>query len=407
MTSHDRSGTGRNYDRRSPNRRISSELFIGRERQLERIAAGLQGAADGRPNALVLSATAGLGLSRLLGETRRRIASLAEPFASVHGVALPATSGVPYAPIAAALENLLAPLPDEALAALVGPTGDALARLVPGIGSRLAELELLPNRPRIAAAEWREARMFEAVLGLLERLGERQPVALLIEDLHHADAATRGLVTFLARVTRGQRVMLLVTYQPDRLLHSDPLRATLSTLTGSPAVETDEIAPLERQELVQLIEAIEGSRPSSTTLLLVAERSGGNPLIAEELLAARRELQGVPLSGSFARLATARAALRSPECRRVLRLLSLAGSTASMSTLLAMAEEFEARSSARPPRSTNGIRHGDDLEADLAAGVSESIEHGFLIETIGRPRHAAAAGGGSGVLAAEREGRVG
>ncbi|HEY5486156.1 MAG TPA: AAA family ATPase, partial [Candidatus Limnocylindrales bacterium] len=415
MTSHDRSGTGRNYDRRSPNRRISSELFIGRERQLERIAAGLQGAADGRPNALVLSATAGLGLSRLLGETRRRIASLAEPFASVHGVALPATSGVPYAPIAAALENLLAPLPDEALAALVGPTGDALARLVPGIGSRLAELELLPNRPRIAAAEWREARMFEAVLGLLERLGERQPVALLIEDLHHADAATRGLVTFLARVTRGQRVMLLVTYQPDRLLHSDPLRATLSTLTGSPAVETDEIAALERQELVQLIEAIEGSRPSSTTLLLVAERSGGNPLIAEELLAARRELQGVPLSGSFARLATARAALRSPECRRVLRLLSLVGSTVSMSTLLAMAEEFEARSSARPPRSTNGIRHGDDLEADLAAGVSESIEHGFLIETIGRPRHtaaaaaaaAAAAGDGGGVLAAEREGRVG
>ena len=391
MTSDDRGGTGRNNDRRSPHRRISSELFVGRERQLERIAAGLQGAADGRPNALVLSATAGLGLSRLLDETRRRIASLAEPFATVHGVALPATSGVPYAPITAALEDLLAPLPDETLAALVGPTGDALARLVPGIESRLAELELLPDRPRIAAAEWREARMFEAVLGLLERLGERQPVALLIEDLHHADAATRGLVAFLARVTRGQRVMLLVTYQPDRLLHSDPLRATLSTLIDSPAVETDEIAPLERQELVQLIEAIEGSRPSSTTLLLVAERSGGNPLIAEELLAARRELQGVPLSGSFARLATARAALRSPECRRVLRLLSLVGSTVSMSTLLAMAEEFEARSSARPPRSTNGIRHGDDLEADLAAGVSESIEHGFLIETIGRPRHADAA----------------
>jgi DNA-binding CsgD family transcriptional regulator/tetratricopeptide (TPR) repeat protein len=403
MTSLDRNGTGRNDDRRSPNRRISSELFVGRERQMERIAAGLQGAADGRPNALVLSATAGLGLSRLLGETRRRIASLAEPFASVHGVAVPATSGVPYAPITAALEDLLAPLPDEMLAALVGPTGDALARLVPGIESRLAELELLPTRPRIAAAEWREARMFEAVLGLLERLGERQPVALLIEDLHHADAATRGLVAFLARVTRGQRVMLLVTYQPDRLLHSDPLRATLSTLMGSPAVETDEIAPLEREELVRLIEAIEGSPPSSTTLLLVAERSGGNPLIAEELLAARRELQGVSLSGSFARLTTARAALRSVECRRVLRLLSLAGSTVSMATLLAMAEEFEARSSTRPPRSATGMRYEDDLEADIAVGVSESIEHGFLIETIAKPHHTV----GAGVLAAEGESRTG
>src|SRR5664279_3997764 len=292
MTSDDQSGKYRRPEDRLPIRPISSELFVGRERQIERIAAGLQGAADGRPNALVLSGTAGLGLSRLLGETRRRIATLAEPFASVHGVALPATAGVPYAPITAALENLLAPLPDETLAALVGPTGDALARLVPGIMPRLAELELLPDRPRIPAAEWREARMFEAVLGLLERLGQHQPVAVLIEDLHHADAATRELVSFLARVTRGQRVMLLGTYQPDRLLRSDPLRATLASLTASPAVETDEIAPLERQELVQLIEAIEGSRPSSTTLLLVAERSGGNPLIAEELLAARRELQG-------------------------------------------------------------------------------------------------------------------
>ena len=403
---------GRNHDERSTNWRISSKLFIGREPQLERIAVGLQGAADGRPNALVLSATAGLGLSRLLGETRRRIGSLAEPFASVHGVALPATSGVPYAPITAALEDLLAPLPDETLAALVGPTGDAIARLVPGIRPRLAGLELLPDRPRIAAAEWREASMFEAVLGLLERLGERQPVALMIEDLHHADAATRGLVTFLARVTRGQRVMLLVTYQPDRLLRSDPLRETLSALASSPTVGTGEIAPLERQELVHLIESIEGGRPSSTTLLLVAERSRGNALMAEELLAARRELQGVSLSGSFARLVTARAALRSPECRRVLRLLSLAGSTVSMSTLLAMAAEFEARSSARPRRFATGMRQAEGPDEDMAAGVTEAIEHGFLSETIARPRYeAGAAAGGAlaegGAPARDARGRTG
>ena len=68
---------------------------MGRERQLERIAVGLQNATDGKPSARGLSGTAGLGLSRLLGETRRRIGGLAEPFAIVHGVALPATSGVP------------------------------------------------------------------------------------------------------------------------------------------------------------------------------------------------------------------------------------------------------------------------------------------------------------------------
>ena len=391
-TIHDRGGAGRIFDGRSPHKRLWSDRFVGRERQLERIALGLQSVADGIPAALVLSGTAGTGLTRLLGETRRRIESLAEPFATVHGVAMPATSGVPYAPVSAALERLLAPLPDETFAALVGPTGDAIARLVPGLYSRLEQLELLPDRPRIAATEWREARMFEAVLGLLERLGERQPVAVLLEDLHYADAATRGLATFLARVTRGQRVMLIATYQPDRLRRSHPLRATLSTLAASPSVTMADVEPLDRADLGQLIEAIEGTRPSSTTLLLVAERSRGNPLVAEELLAARRELLGVSLAATMDRLVTARASLRSPECRRVLRLLSLAGSMVTMPTLMSMATEFESRSASRPPRSASAARHGDVMESDFADGVAEALEHGFLIETFDGA--GGAAGGG-------------
>ena len=376
----DRSGGGRSFELRAARRRLWSDRFIGRERQLERIAVGLQSAADGKPNALLLSGTAGLGLTRLLGETRRRVSALAEPFATVHGVAIPATAGVPYAPFTAALEALLRPMPDDTLVALVGPTGDAIAHLVPRLHPRLAALELLPARPRVVATEWRESRTFEAVLGLLERLGARQPVVLMLEDLHHADASTRGLVTFLARVSRGQRLMLVATYQPDRLVRSHPLKTTLTTLSTTPSVASSELTPLDRTELGQLIESIEGGRASSTTLLLVAERSGGNPLVAEELLAARRELAGVSLAGTFERLVTARANLRSTECSRVLRLLSMAGSPVTMPTLLAMAAEFERRSPARPPRSANIVRRRDGLDADMEAGVAEGFEHGFLVE---------------------------
>ena len=382
---NERSAPGRGSDGHSPARRLFSERFVGRERQLEKVAVGLQGAADGRPNALILSGTSGTGLTRLLSETRRRVGALAEPFAAIHGVAAAATSGVPYAPVTIALERLLDPLPDGVLADLVGPTGDAIARLVPNLHDRLEDLELLPERTPVAAPEWREARMYEAVLGLLERLGQRQPVAFLLEDLHFADSATRGLVTFLARVTRGQRVMLLATCQPDRLLRTDPLRSTLATLASSPSATLMDVPPLERAELGQLIEAIEGGRPSSTTLLLVAERSHGNALVAEELLAARRELLGVSLSGSLDRLITARAALRSPECRRVLRLLSLAGMPLHVPTLMNMATEFESRSPARPPRSSMNARPGDSLEGDILVGLTEAIEHGFLVEVEGEP----------------------
>ena len=381
MTSSlDRSGGGRNFDVRPARRRLWSDRFIGRERQLETIAIGLQGAAEGKPNALLLSGTAGLGLTRLLAETGRRVSALAEPFAVVHGVAMPATAGVPYAPFTTALETLLRPMPDDTLVGLVGPTGDAIAHLVPRLQPRLAALELLPKRPRVVATEWREARTFEAVLGLLERLGRRQPVVVMLEDLHHADAATRGLATFIARVSRGQRLMLVGTYQPDRLVRSHPLKANLATLATTPSLVLVEVPPLDRTELGQLIEAIEGGRASSTTLLLVAERSRGNPLIAEELLASRRELAGVSLAGTFERLVTARADLRSTECCRVLRLLSMAGSPMTMTTLLATSAEFESRSPARPPRSSNATRKGDGLAADMEAGVAEGFEHGFLVE---------------------------
>ena len=85
------------------------------------------------------------------------------------------------------------------------------------------------------------------------------------------------------------------------------------------------IEPLGRGELADLIEGIEGERPTGSALVLVAERSGGIPLVAEELLAARRELSGASLTGRFEDLVIARLALRSPECRRVLRLLAPAG----------------------------------------------------------------------------------
>jgi DNA-binding CsgD family transcriptional regulator/tetratricopeptide (TPR) repeat protein len=379
-TSFERRG-GRGFDGRVPHRKTWSERFIGRERQLERIAIGLQDAADGKPNTLIMSATGGQGLTRLLAETRRRVVSLAEPFALLHGVATPATSGVAYAPVAAALQGVLETTSDSTLAALVGPAGDSIACLVPALRPRLQALELLPERPRAVAAEWREARMFEAVLGLLERLGERHPVAFLLEDMHNADAATRGLATFLARVSRGQRVMLALTYQPDRLLRSDPLRATIASLSTTASVTGLELPPFDRTELGQLIEGIEGQRASSTTLLLVAERSRGNPLIAEELLAARRELSGVSLAGSFERLVTARGALRSPECRRVLRLLSLTGGPVSWPFLMQAISEFERTATGRPPRSGGPSTRGEGLEADMAAGVAEGVEYGFLTET--------------------------
>ena len=95
-------------------------------------------------------------------------------------------------------------------------------------------------------------------------------------------------------------------------------------VTGPRTPDLIALPALDRDELAALIEGIEGERASASLLLLVAERSGGLPLVTEELLAARRELPSASLSGSFDELIIARLSIRSRECRRVLRLMALA-----------------------------------------------------------------------------------
>ncbi len=141
----------------------------------------------------------------------------------------------------------------------------------------------------------------EGILGLLGRMGEEHPVLLILEDLHRADAATRALVTFLARVSRDQRLAIVGTFQPDVGGRDDPWLADLACDRLGARARPIVIAlqPLDRDELAALIEGIQGERASASLLLLVAERSGGLPLVAEELLAARRELPNASLTGSF------------------------------------------------------------------------------------------------------------
>ncbi len=374
--------------------RFSSARFVGRERELARLAGALEAAVDGRASTILLAGSGGLGASRLLDETERRIAALPEPFVVVRCRSRPGRAGDAYAPIAAGLERLLAGLDDRELARVTGTSAEELAKLIPGIVGRLDELDLLPPRPTVTEPERRQTRMLESILGLLIRIGEQTPVVLALEDLQSADAGTRALATFLARVSRPGRLCVLGTYRPDELTRSHPLQAALAAMADGAQPPTElALSPFDRDELAELIEGIEGERPSASVLLLVAERSGGNALVAEELLAARRELAGASLTGSLEELVMARLAQRTPECRRVLRLLAPAGEPLRLDELAAASAAFERTADRPAPRSSAAPRRGGGiLEPDLVVGLVEGLEHGFI--------HLTEESGGSGPAAA-------
>jgi DNA-binding CsgD family transcriptional regulator/tetratricopeptide (TPR) repeat protein len=361
--------------------KFSSERFVGRERELSHLAVALEAAADGRSPRLLLSGRGGIGVSRLVTEAVRRVGRLSHPFQVIRCTAVPARGRAAYGPIIEGLGPWLSSLADDELGRVLGPGAEAIARLVPGIDVRLGGENRHSRRDSISP-ERRSAWIGEATQGLLERAGERQPVLFVLEDLHHADAGTRNLASFLARVARPARLCLVLTYGRDRISRDHALQPHLSAITGAPDPPSQvELGPLDRFDLAQLVTEIEGERPTAAALLLVAERSGGDPLIAEEVLAARRELPGLSLGSTLDELVLARLARRDPEARRALRLLAPAGRPLDRAELAAVAATFEELVDGVPPRSTTRPRRGDGLlDADLRAGVMEAIDHGFLVE---------------------------
>jgi DNA-binding CsgD family transcriptional regulator/tetratricopeptide (TPR) repeat protein len=355
---------------------------VGRDGAFARLAAGLDGAAHGRTRTLLVDGTAGVGVTRFLDEAIARMQAIREPMTVLRSAAWPVGADEPYGPIVRAIGPALQALPAKDLADLLGPSTPEVLRLLPDLGSRLAEVDAPDGAGISTAPERRQARTMEGILGLLGRLGERRPVVLILEDLHLADAATRALVVFLSRISSEQRLAIIGTHQLDVVTRDDPWMADLDAIVHGPRTpDRLTLPPLGRDELAALIEGIEGERASASLLLLVAERSGGLPLVAEELLAARRELPSASLTGSFDDLIMARLAIRSQECRRVLRLLSLAERPVALDRLAAVAATFELDSSRPAPRSVSGPRaDGGVLDADLWAGRAEALAGGFIVE---------------------------
>ena len=146
------------------------------------------------------------------------------------------------------------------------------------------------------------------------------------------------------------------------------------------------LPPLDRERARRArSRASRASARSASLLLLVAERSGGSPLVAEELLAARRELPTASLTGSLDELVVGRLAVRSLECRRVLRLLAPAGRPLDPDAAAGIAADFEiddvAAGAALDQRRLAAATASST--PDLTAGLTEAIEHGFLVERDG------------------------
>jgi DNA-binding CsgD family transcriptional regulator len=309
--------------------RLSSRRFVGRVGELAELELAVREAASGRPGLVLLGGDSGVGKTRLVAELSQRLAAAPEPpRVLVGGAVAPEEGELPHAALLGALRPLVRER-DEVFAALDPATGAQLAGLLPGLDglAGLAGFDGLgaaarPAPATLAAGSGDQLRLFEAVLALLDRLGARTPVLLVLEDLHWADRSTRTFLGFLARSLRSERVAVLATYRRDELHRRHPLRPLLGELERLDRVRVLELEPFDRQELSEALSDILGAAPEPALLERLFARSEGNALYTEELLAAGLDGRGAPprtLSDAF----LGRIERLSADAQRVARALSL------------------------------------------------------------------------------------
>jgi predicted ATPase len=300
---------------------MQSPLFVGRHEEIARLAGLLRRVGDGEPGVAVIAGEAGVGKTRLVSELTARAAEAGFTVLTGHCVELGA-AGQPLAPLIDALRMLARTMAPADLAEVLGPARRGLGRLLP---------ELDPDADLSASAGAsgdgiKVAQLLELVFGLLARLSTRQPLMLVLEDLHWADQSTRELVAFLVRSLRGVRVLLLVSYRSDELGRGHPLRSLIASWERLRSVNRVELHRFDRGEIAAQLGAIFAAEPAADLVDLIADRSGGNAYLVEELAGLVRH-GGDPaeLPPSLRDVLLSRVDSLSAQAQRLLRIAAVAG----------------------------------------------------------------------------------
>ncbi len=271
-------------------RRVSSPVFVGRADELGRLEHALARAADGTPAFVFVAGESGVGKSRLIAEFESRARARgesAEPHVLVgHCLELGGTEFA-YAPLVEALRPIARDLAEcrTEFPDLSPQTRAALAELLP-------ELADEGDEPVAEREGGQQARLFEALLSFIDRLGQRGPVALVLEDAHWADSSTRDFLTFLVRSAHAEALCLVVTYRSDELHRRHPLRPLLAELERGAGVERIALERFSEAEVAAQLTGILEHPPAPQLAARLYERAGGNPLYTEELVAATQDGSG-------------------------------------------------------------------------------------------------------------------
>ncbi|MEZ5412325.1 MAG: AAA family ATPase [Acidimicrobiales bacterium] len=240
--------------------------LLGRDGEIAALVAELDEAVAGRTRLVLVTGEAGIGKSRLLEELAET-ARLANCL-TLTGRAAEFEADLPFAALIDALDPYLRTLDDRDLERLSLDRLGALAAVFPALEGIGPAIDVPVN-----AGE--RFRLHRAVGELLERLAARQPVLLVLDDLHWADQASLELAAHLTR--RAPEGAILIAFGVRTASMPERASRALASIETAYQVTRLEVPPLGPAALGRLV-GVGGAAAGR-----LHELTRGNPFFALQL----------------------------------------------------------------------------------------------------------------------------
>ena len=314
----------------NPLDRLAGGVFVGREKEMDELRAGLEDTLAARGRLLMLVGEPGIGKTR----TAEELATYAHLRKAqvLWGRCYEGEGAPAYWPWVQLIRSYVHDRDPAALMSEMGSGAADIAQVVSEVRERLPGL---PSPPRVEPEQAR-FRLFDSITTFLKNAGNRQPIVLILDDLHWADKPSLLLLQFLARELRGARLLVIGSYRDIELGRQHPLSQTLAELSREQLSQRILLRGLSERDVARFIEITAGFQPPKALVTAVYKETEGNPFFVNEvvrLLVADGRLEcpeevkswSVTIPQSVREVVGRRLDRLSPECNGILTIASVIG----------------------------------------------------------------------------------